>query len=108
MNGVNWCSWFNGLGVDGVFSLVVQGSTLDGRALFSTSSRSDDGTSSKKIETQNQKTSTTIAKKSSGEQVADIKILRTLAGYLWMKDNLEFRIRVIASLGFLVGAKVSR
>ncbi|XP_054797713.1 ABC transporter B family member 25, mitochondrial [Prosopis cineraria] len=82
------------------------GSTVDGRALFSTSTKTDDGTSSKKIETQNQKITTTIAKTSSGEQVADIKILRTLASYLWMKDNLEFRFRVIAALGFLVGAKV--
>ncbi|CAI0560542.1 unnamed protein product [Linum tenue] len=40
------------------------------------------------------------------EQVADMKILRRLATYLWMKDNLEFRIRVIAALTFLVGAKV--
>ncbi|KAK4278178.1 hypothetical protein QN277_016060 [Acacia crassicarpa] len=82
------------------------GSTVDGRAFFSTSSKTDDGTSSKKIETQNQKTPNTTAKASPGEQVADIKILRTLASYLWMKDNLEFRFRVIASLGFLVGAKV--
>lgn len=84
----------------------LQGSTVDGRAFFSTSTKTDDGTSSKKIETQNQKTPNTIAKASPGEQVADIKILRTLASYLWMKDNLEFRFRVIASLGFLVGAKV--
>ncbi|KAF5751298.1 ABC transporter B family member 25 mitochondrial [Tripterygium wilfordii] len=39
-------------------------------------------------------------------QVTDMKILRTLGSYLWMKDNLEFRFRVIAALGFLVGAKV--
>lgn len=36
-----------------------------------------------------------------------MKILRTLASYLWMKDNLEFRLRVVAALGFLVGAKVA-
>ncbi|MED6204420.1 ABC transporter B member 25 [Stylosanthes scabra] len=35
-----------------------------------------------------------------------MKILRTLASYLWMKDNPEFRFRVVAALGFLVGAKV--
>ncbi|XP_017983673.1 PREDICTED: ABC transporter B family member 25, mitochondrial isoform X2 [Theobroma cacao] len=35
-----------------------------------------------------------------------MKILRTLAGYLWMKDNLEFRLRVMTALGFLVGAKL--
>ncbi|KAL6957440.1 ABC transporter B member 25 [Sarracenia purpurea var. burkii] len=39
-------------------------------------------------------------------QVADTKILSTLVKYLWMKDNFEFRLRVIAALGFLVGSKV--
>lgn len=43
---------------------------------------------------------------SPDQQIADTKILRTLASYLWMKDNFEFRLRVIAALGFLVGAKV--
>ncbi|KAF3500255.1 hypothetical protein F2Q69_00044047 [Brassica cretica] len=38
--------------------------------------------------------------------MADMNILRTLAGYLWMRDNPEFRFRVITALGFLVGAKV--
>ncbi|KAL0458961.1 UNVERIFIED_CONTAM: ABC transporter B family member 25 [Sesamum latifolium] len=42
----------------------------------------------------------------SGEQVADTKIIATLAKYLWMKDNVEFRLRVIAALGLLIGAKV--
>ncbi|KAL0389169.1 UNVERIFIED_CONTAM: ABC transporter B family member 25 [Sesamum calycinum] len=42
----------------------------------------------------------------SGEQVADTKIIGTLAKYLWMKDNVEFRLRVIAALGLLIGAKV--
>ncbi|KAL9459714.1 hypothetical protein AB3S75_003004 [Citrus x aurantiifolia] len=40
------------------------------------------------------------------QQIADMKILRTLASYLWMKDNFEFRLRVITALGFLVAAKV--
>ncbi|KAL8170578.1 hypothetical protein V2J09_022382 [Rumex salicifolius] len=39
-------------------------------------------------------------------QVADMKILSTLVKYLWLKDNLEFRSRVVASMGFLVAAKV--
>lgn len=104
----NACFWLNGFGADYVWKYMWQNSTLDGRAaLFSTSTKTDDGTTSKQIETQNQKTTTTIAKTSSGEQIADIKILRTLASYLWMKDNHEFRFRVIAALGFLVGAKVS-
>lgn len=39
-------------------------------------------------------------------QVADANIIRTFASYLWMKDNLEFRLRVVTAVGFLVGAKV--
>lgn len=42
----------------------------------------------------------------AAEQIPDAKIMQTLAKYLWMKDNFEFRMRVIAALGFLVGAKV--
>ncbi|KAL9261405.1 ABC transporter B family member 25-like protein [Drosera capensis] len=41
-----------------------------------------------------------------GNQVADTKILSTIAKYLWLKDNLEFRLRVLTALGFLIGAKV--
>jgi len=76
---------------------------VDGRALFSTSTK-DDGSQSQKP------TSSTIAKPPPSlpdGQVADVKIIRTLASYLWMKDNLEFRVRIIAALGLLVGAKVS-
>ncbi|KAK4764879.1 hypothetical protein SAY86_025969 [Trapa natans] len=40
------------------------------------------------------------------EQVANTKILGTLASYIWMKDNPEFRLRVLMALGFLVSAKV--
>lgn len=43
----------------------------------------------------------------SGDQVSNAKILQTLAKYLWMKDNYEFQLRVLAALGLLVGAKVS-
>ncbi|GFP97360.1 ABC transporter b family member 25 mitochondrial [Phtheirospermum japonicum] len=39
-------------------------------------------------------------------QVSDIKIIATLSKYLWKKDNLEFRLRVIAALSLLIGAKV--
>ncbi|KAK2430584.1 ABC transporter B family member 25 [Trifolium repens] len=75
---------------------------VDGKALFSTSAKTDDDGSQK-----NQKTSTTVAKSSlGGGQNADIKILKSLAGYLWMKDNLEFQFRVVAALFLLVGAKV--
>lgn len=49
-----------------------------------------------------------IAKKEfPDDQIADMKILRTLAKYLWLKDNVEFRFRVVLALGLLVGAKVS-
>ncbi|KAI3760328.1 hypothetical protein L1987_50722 [Smallanthus sonchifolius] len=41
-----------------------------------------------------------------GEEISNTQILSTLAKYLWMKDNMEFRLRVITALGFLVGAKV--
>ncbi|KAI3678604.1 hypothetical protein L6452_37903 [Arctium lappa] len=40
------------------------------------------------------------------DQISNTKILSTLAKYLWMKDNMEFRLRVLTALGFLVGAKV--
>lgn len=87
--------------------VLEQSSRVDGRALFSTSTKPDDGAAPKQNETtRNQKTASSIVKSASGEQVADMKILRTLASYLWMKDNLEFRFRVVAALGFLVGAKV--
>ncbi|KAD5803258.1 hypothetical protein E3N88_14618 [Mikania micrantha] len=41
-----------------------------------------------------------------GEQITNAKILGTLAKYFWMKDNMEFRFRVLTAMGFLVGAKV--
>jgi len=75
---------------------------VDGRAFFSTSAK-DDGNQSQKA------ASSTIPKPPPSlpdGKVADVKILRTLASYLWMKDNFEFRVRVIAALGLLVGAKV--
>lgn len=75
---------------------------LNGRLLFSTSnSNSDtnqnDATAAPKLEK---------TKLPPQNQVTDTKILRTLASFLWMKENLEFRLRVLAALAFLVGAKV--
>ncbi|EEF29455.1 ABC transporter B family member 25, mitochondrial isoform X2 [Ricinus communis] len=72
---------------------------LNGRVLFSSSSSSNS-------DLKNAKPLVGTAKLSEDKQVADMKILRTLASYLWMKDNLEFRLRVITALAFLVGAKV--
>ncbi|TYJ41628.1 hypothetical protein E1A91_A03G035800v1 [Gossypium mustelinum] len=71
-------------------------SILNGRLSFSssTSSNNDD-------KLQNKASSGTEKR-----QAADVQILRTLAGYLWMKGNLEFRLRVMTALGFLVGAKL--
>lgn len=40
------------------------------------------------------------------DQISNARIISTLAKYLWMKDNFEFRFRVIAALTLLVGAKV--
>lgn len=40
------------------------------------------------------------------EQITDTKILRNLAKYLWLQDNLEFRLRIVMALGLLIGAKV--
>ncbi|KAK1321579.1 hypothetical protein QJS10_CPA03g00029 [Acorus calamus] len=45
-------------------------------------------------------------KKPAEEEIADMTILRALAKYLWLKDNLEFRLRVILAMGLLVGSKV--
>lgn len=70
-------------------------SMVNGQALFSTSSK--DVTPNKTAK---------VIKKVANEQAADMKILRTLAKYLWLKDNLEFRLRVILAMGFLIGAKV--
>ncbi|XAR60836.1 Cadmium-transporting ATPase [Bertholletia excelsa] len=72
----------------------------NGYKMLSTSTGSD-AVSMKEAVKQEQTTSVV-----KGEQVADTKILRSLVKYLWLKDNLEFRLRVITALGFLVGAKV--
>ena len=73
---------------------------LNGRLLFSSSASSNDDDKSRN------KASSSASPITVRRQVADLKILRTLAGYLWMKDNLEFRLRVMTALGFLVGAKL--
>lgn len=78
---------------------VQRSSMVNGGIQFSTSTPNPDqtATKSKQIKT---------ASSESESAMADMKILRTLAGYLWMRENPEFRFRVIAALGFLVGAKV--
>uniref|UniRef100_A0A0D3ECB7 ABC transmembrane type-1 domain-containing protein n=1 Tax=Brassica oleracea var. oleracea TaxID=109376 RepID=A0A0D3ECB7_BRAOL len=79
--------------------LVQRNSMVNGRLLFSTSTPKPDQEANKSKQIK------TVASESESA-MADMKILRTLAGYLWMRDNPEFRFRVITALGFLVGAKV--
>ncbi|KAI5555902.1 hypothetical protein BDE02_19G116300 [Populus trichocarpa] len=82
-------------------------SMLNGHAFFSTSAPKDkdDDDAANKASSSPSITTPAIADKSD-QQLADMKILRTLASYLWMKDNPEFRLRVLLSLGFLLVAKV--
>ncbi|XP_008793410.1 ABC transporter B family member 25, mitochondrial [Phoenix dactylifera] len=75
------------------------------RALFSTSASEIEAT--KRLGGAGNKIQNDVTKKESAdEQIADMTILRTLAKYLWLKDNIEFRFRVLMALGLLVGAKV--
>ncbi|XWS74456.1 hypothetical protein CRYUN_Cryun02cG0217800 [Craigia yunnanensis] len=76
------------------------GSMLNGCLLFSSSASSNDDDKSRN------KAPSSASPITVRRQVDEMKILRTLAGYLWMKDNLEFRLRVMTALGFLVGAKL--
>lgn len=73
---------------------------LNGRLLFSSSA------SSSNDDDKSQNKASSASAVSEKRQITDMKILQTLAGYLWMKDNLEFRLRVMMALGFLVGAKI--
>ncbi|CAN0876869.1 ABC transporter B family member 25, mitochondrial [Linum grandiflorum] len=77
---------------------------LNGRVFYSSSTAA--ASNSNTAPSRDVNGSPVASPKSQEEQVADTKILRTLVSYLWMKDNFEFRLRVIAALGFLVGAKV--
>ncbi|OVA02204.1 ABC transporter [Macleaya cordata] len=75
-----------------------------GYALFSSAASSDMSSTKpvgKKIETK------IVEKGASEEQVADMRILRTLAKYLWLKDNFEFRLRVVLAMGLLIGSKAT-
>ncbi|CAH1447066.1 unnamed protein product [Lactuca virosa] len=74
------------------------GSVSNGVASLTTSS-GEQGTKQKKED--DEKNLVT-----KGDEISNTKILSTLAKILWMKDNLEFKLRVLTALGFLVGAKV--
>ncbi|MCL7032692.1 hypothetical protein MKW94_013698 [Papaver nudicaule] len=71
-----------------------------GYALFSTAA--GDTSNGKPVE---KKKENKIVPKEN-EQAADMRILKTLAKYLWLKDNYEFKLRVILALGLLIGSKV--
>ncbi|KAL1816868.1 hypothetical protein DCAR_0521270 [Daucus carota subsp. sativus] len=77
-----------------------RGFMLNAVALVSTSSGSENTSGSKN----------TVLTKGKGEdseeQISNSRILATLAKSLWMKDNVDFRMRVIAALALLIGAKV--
>ncbi|KAH0470441.1 hypothetical protein IEQ34_000164 [Dendrobium chrysotoxum] len=74
-------------------------------ALFSTSAgdvAAEGPAGGTKKEVQNDK----IRNESTDDRIADMQILRTLMRNLWLKDNFEFRLRVMVALSLLVGAKV--
>ncbi|KAL3625841.1 ABC transporter B member 25 [Castilleja foliolosa] len=73
------------------------GSPPNGQALFSTEANP----------APKQEPATPLRKTGSSEgQVSNTKIIATLSKYLWKNDNPEFRLRVIAALSLLIGAKV--
>ncbi|KAF5782272.1 putative ABC-type Cd(2+) transporter [Helianthus annuus] len=79
------------------------GSTPNGYASLTTSS--DNDAKGKKLNKKWEESQETDLV-TKGERINNAKILSTLAKYLWMKDNMEFRLRVLTAMGFLVGAKV--
>ena len=52
--------------------------------------------------------STPLDSKVKEKDVSGKQMLGILAGYVWPKDNMEVKARVVGALGLLVGAKVSR
>ena len=46
------------------------------------------------------------AQDSKEKEVSGKQMLGILAGYVWPKDNVEVKTRVVGALGLLVGAKV--
>jgi ABC transporter ATM len=46
------------------------------------------------------------AYEAAAEKMSDREILTSLAGYLWPRDNPEFKIRILGALGLMVGAKL--
>lgn len=87
-----------------MFSSSIQ-KFLKGNALFSTSA--SDMTAARPVGGTTKQVQNEPGKNlSADEQITDMKILSTLAKYLWLKDNPEFRYRVLLAFALLVGAKV--
>ena len=42
------------------------------------------------------------------KEVSGKEMIGILSGYVWPKDNMEVKTRVVGALGLLVGAKVFR
>jgi ABC transporter ATM len=42
----------------------------------------------------------------AAERMSDREILSSLAGYLWPRDNPEFKVRILGALGLMIGAKL--
>ncbi|KAJ0975447.1 hypothetical protein J5N97_017412 [Dioscorea zingiberensis] len=80
------------------------GNSYKGHAFFSTAA--SDMKAAKPTSEANVKHMQNNITKKEPQDMADIKILRTLGKYLWLKDNAEFRLRVFLAVGLLVGAKV--
>ncbi|KAM3740125.1 hypothetical protein ACB098_08G075000 [Castanea mollissima] len=78
---------------------------VNGRISFSTSTPKTSTITDENNNNDN-KNDAKLVKSASQDRVADMNILRTLATYIWVKDNFEFRLRIITALAFLVGAKV--
>ncbi|KAF3338929.1 ABC transporter B family member 25 [Carex littledalei] len=72
---------------------------------FSTSSNGVPATTNPAGESNN-KTVKDSSKRDADDQIADTKILRSLAKQLLMNDSVEFRVRTLLALGLLIGAKV--
>lgn len=79
---------------------------VNGRISFSTSTPKT-STITDENNNDTKKSDAKLVRSASQDRVADMNILRTLATYIWVKDNFEFRLRIITALAFLVGAKVS-
>ncbi|CAG8464489.1 6356_t:CDS:10, partial [Acaulospora morrowiae] len=53
------------------------------------------------------KSSLTVGKTSGSDQkITDWKIVKNLIGYIWSKDDLSVKLRVVAALSLLVGGKI--